>query len=199
MNKYHTVDEYILGHEQWQDCLLMLREIMFSAPVEEAVKWGGPVYTFNGKNVVGMVAFKSYLGIWFFQGALLEDEKKVLYNSSEEKTRAQRQWRFNGLAEIEENAEDILAYIQEAIENVRAGREIKPQKNKPLIIPQELQELLDNDSDLKLSFDALKLSFKREFAAYISNAKRAETKQKRLERIVPLIRQGTSIWERYNR
>lgn len=49
--------------------------------MEETNKWSAPVYTSNGKNIVGLGAFKSYTGLWFFQGALLKDEKKLLINA----------------------------------------------------------------------------------------------------------------------
>ena len=67
MKRYKTVDEFIANAEQWQDELVRLREILNSTGLEEGVKWGGPCYTANGKNVVGLGAFKSYFGLWFFQ------------------------------------------------------------------------------------------------------------------------------------
>ena len=54
----------------------------------ETIKWGVPVYTLNDKNVLGMGAFKSYVGIWFFQGAFLDDPQKKLINAQEGKTKA---------------------------------------------------------------------------------------------------------------
>jgi len=197
MNRYNTVEEYIIGNEQWQDALILLRDILLSTGCAETVKWGGPVYTFDRKNVVGMAGFKSYVGIWFFQGALLKDEQKKLINASEGETKALRQWRFNNIVEIESSAEAIVAYTHEAIENVKAGKEIKPQKNKPLIIPDELEEQFKINPGLRTSFEALKLTQKREYVAYIGNAKRAETKQKRLEKSIPLILTGIGVMDRY--
>ena len=51
--------------------------------LEENVKWGTPVYSLNGKNVVGITAFKSYVGLWFFQGIFLKDPFKYLVNAQE--------------------------------------------------------------------------------------------------------------------
>jgi len=67
----------------------------------ETIKWSAPVYTFEGKNLVGLGAFKSYVGLWFFQGSLLNDKKKKLINAQEGKIKALRQWRFNSVKEIE--------------------------------------------------------------------------------------------------
>ncbi len=92
--RHKTVDDYIEAAEPWQDELIRLRKILRSTDLEETVKWGAPCYTHDGKNVVGMASFKSYVGLWFHQGALLGDKKKVLINAQEGKTKALRQWRF---------------------------------------------------------------------------------------------------------
>ena len=70
--------EYIEKHPQWKEILTKLREIITEFPLEETIKWGAPVFVFNQKNCVGLAAFKNYCGLWFFQGALLHDEKKFL-------------------------------------------------------------------------------------------------------------------------
>jgi uncharacterized protein YdeI (YjbR/CyaY-like superfamily) len=43
----------------------------------------------------------------------------------------------------------------------------------------------------------LGLSKKRDFAEYIEVAKRAETKAQRLEKIIPMIRDGRGLNDRY--
>jgi len=90
MRRASSVDDYIDHAGQWQEEFVRLREILCSTPLTEEVKWGGPCYTWNGKNIVGIGAFKSYFGLWFHQGALLKDDKKVLINAqvSDELTKA---------------------------------------------------------------------------------------------------------------
>ena len=63
--------------ENGKEILIVLREIIRSTELIETLKWGGPVYTLGGKNVVGIGSFKSYVGLWFFQGAFLKDEEKL--------------------------------------------------------------------------------------------------------------------------
>ena len=67
---------------------------MLSSEMEETVKWGMPVYMVDGEIVTGLGSFKSYAGIWFYQGALLKDKHKKLINAQENKTNAMRQMRF---------------------------------------------------------------------------------------------------------
>ncbi|WP_366798252.1 DUF1801 domain-containing protein [uncultured Flavobacterium sp.] len=99
---------------QWENELEQLHAIIRKTPLIETTKWGGPVYTYKNKNVVGIGGFKSYFGIWFYNGVFLKDEKKLLINANEENTKSLRQMRFNSINEIDEKL--ILAYIKEAIE-----------------------------------------------------------------------------------
>jgi uncharacterized protein YdeI (YjbR/CyaY-like superfamily) len=197
MNMQKTVSDYIVKHSEWQQELILLKDLVLSQPLEETIKWGAPVYTFKGKNIVGLGAFKSYVGLWFFQGALLKDKEQKLVNAQEGKTQAMRQWRFNSLSEIEANSSLITDYVKEAVANQKAGKEIKPKAGKPLEIPLELQEVFHKDTELKEAFEALNLTRKRDFAEYITLAKRAETKQSRLEKIIPMIRQGIGLNDKY--
>lgn len=83
MQRAKTVDDYIAHAGAWRDELIRLRNILRATPLQEDVKWGGPCYTYKGRNVVGIGSFKSYFGLWFFQGALLNDDNNVLINAQE--------------------------------------------------------------------------------------------------------------------
>ena len=197
MEVSNQVEHYIEKNNNWRRELRMLREIICATDLQETVKWGAPVYTDQGKNIVGLGAFKGYVGIWFFQGALLEDPLNKLVNAQEGKTRALRQWRFQHQDEI--TAAQITPYIQEAIANQRAGKVIKartPQK-RPLIIPPELSEALSENQTLKDQFDSFNLTRKRELTEYISEAKRAETKDKRLQKVMQLIAEDRGLYDKY--
>lgn len=50
------VETYIERREQWAEILNAARKVMLSTEMEEAVKWGTPTYTLEGKNVVGLAA-----------------------------------------------------------------------------------------------------------------------------------------------
>lgn len=189
-----TVDEYINKHDQYAAILKKLRQVALNLKLEENIKWGAPVYSLNGKNIVGLGAFKSYAGLWFFQGGLLKDEHNKLINAQEGKTAAMRQWHFSESDEPDE--ELISSYIKEAIANQETGREIRPKK-KPLIIPELLKEQLASDAQLSEAFDALSLSCKREYAEYIIDAKKEETKIKRLEKILPMIKNKNGLNDKY--
>ncbi len=193
----NSVDQYILSKNNWVQSLNMLRELMLALEMEETVKWGMPVYCIDGKNVVGIAAFKAHIALWFHQGVFLKDKAKVLYIADEEESRAQRQWRFSNADEIEEKLELIIEYVKEAMENSRQGKVVKPLKNRPYTIPEELKQAFRNDRDLKKAFELLSNGKKRDFCRYIDQAKKSETRNRRLEKSLPLIREGKGLMDQY--
>ncbi|UCH66664.1 MAG: YdeI/OmpD-associated family protein [Ignavibacterium sp.] len=195
MKRFQTVDKYISGNKEWNKELKKLRKIILKSELKEDVKWGAPVYTIDNKNVVGIGAFKSYVGIWFFQGALLKDKRKKLVSAQEGLTKALRQWRFDTIDEIDEKL--ILEYIKEAIKNQKAGKEIKPVKKSAIKIPKELSDKLKKNQKLKKSLEQLTPFKQREYCDYIDSAKREETKLSRLEKIIPMILQGVGLHDKY--
>ena len=195
MNKAKSVEEYIELHDKWSDVLNELREIILKTELEETVKWGAPTYTINGKNVVGLGAFKHHYGLWFHNGVFLKDEHGLLINAQEGKTKALRQMRFEEGDKINESV--ILQYLKEAIVNQKAGKEIKPErKSGDLSVPSLLQEAL-NDDALKQAFEGLTPYKQKEYCEYIETAKRDATKQSRLEKITPMILQGIGLNDKY--
>ena len=188
------VDLYLAKHKGFSHILNELRDIIRSTGLIETIKWGMPTYTLNNKNILGMSAFKHHLGIWFFQGALLKDTEGVLINAQEGKTNAMRQWRFASDSKLDKKL--VLKYLLEAIENEKKGLKIK-RKIKPLVIPTQLENILKSNKDVEMSFKALTLAKKREFAEYIMEAKREKTKEKRLEKIIPMIINRKGLNETY--
>jgi uncharacterized protein YdeI (YjbR/CyaY-like superfamily) len=197
MRKGSTVDEYILADEKWQQELILLRSIINDSELEETIKWSAPSYGINGKNVIGMAAFKNHIAVWFYQGIFLKDPYKKLMNAQEEVTKANRQWRFQSLEEIQENAVILKEYIEEAIENSKQGKEIKPTKHKEVVIPIELEEAFEKNHVLKEQFESLSKFKQREYAEHVGKAKQETTRKRRLQKIIPMIEMGLGLNDKY--
>jgi len=118
MKRYKTVDDYIANADTWQAELKRLREILNTTALTEDVKWGAPCYTYKGKNIIGLAAFKGWACLWFHQGATA------------------------------------------AFGKLTAGRQ-------------------------------------REYAAHIASAKRDDTKQKRINKVLPMIAAGIGLHDKY--
>jgi uncharacterized protein YdeI (YjbR/CyaY-like superfamily) len=196
MKRSKTVNEYISVNKHWSNELKKLSTIIHSTELEETIKWGAPVYAINDNNVVGLSAFKSYVGLWFFQGSFLKDKKKKLV-SAQKSTKGLRQMRFNSIEEIDEKL--VLEYVKEAIKNQKDGKEIKPAKKALVAVPKELKNELQKNTKLNKNFNSLTPFKQREYCDYISDAKRKETKQNRLKKIIPMFSKGIGLNDKYRR
>lgn len=195
MTDTQKVDAYIAKQTQWKEKLQQLRHIMRQTEMKEEVKWGKPTYTLDGKLVVGMAEFKNHMALWFHQGVFLKDKHNKLVNAQEGVTKALRQWRFGQEEEIDTNL--VLEYVEEAIENAKAGKEMKPQQKKEVTLSPLLKNALEKDSALKENFEKLTPGRQREYATYIAEAKREATQQSRLEKCIPLIKKGVGLHDKY--
>lgn len=193
----NMIEKYIAKHPGWRAILIQLRSNLLSAGLEETIKWGAPAYTFAGANIVGLVAFKDFVCLWFYQGVFLKDQEKVFYNAQEGKTKALRQWRFYATDIVNEDM--LQDYLKEAIENRKQGKQLKPEKGKSLIMPEELLLALDNNQIANNCFNALTQGKQKEYAAYIAEAKRSETKQKRIKKIIPMIEKMVGLNDKYKK
>lgn len=180
--------------EKWESELSKLEVILDQTELIRTIKWGVPVYTHDGKNVVGIAGFKSYFGLWFYNGVFLKDESKKLVNANEEKTKSLRQWRFYSSDEID--ASLILKYVQEAIEIEEKGLKIKPEK-KSVEIPELIKNEFEKDKNLKSNFNTFTPYKQREFCEFISSAKRESTQIKRLSKVIRLISEGVGLNDKY--
>ena len=192
------VSAYIQNQKQWQKELKVIRSVLLKLPLTETIKWGIPVYTYQQKNILGKSGFKNYCGLWFYQGVFLKDDAKFLINAQKNKTKALRQIRFTSAKNI-----DIVMlreYVLEAIENCKAGKELKSERNtKTIEIPLLLKNKFKEHQQLQQKFNAFSLAKKREFTDYITSAKRETTQLKRIEKISLLILAGKSLYEQYKK
>ena len=195
MSNKKTVDDYLIDMAYWQTELLNLRRVLVSTELSETMKWGMPCYTYDGKNIVGLGGFKSYFGLWFHQGVFLSDPAKVLINAQAEKTKGLRQWRMTSQRDIKPDL--IKSYIAESIEHARAGKKVPNAAPRKLNMPPNLKAALKSDADLKSAFESFRTAQQCDFADYISSAKQDATKQRRLEKIIPLIQSGTGLNDKY--
>lgn len=194
-SKSSSVVDIIAEMEPWVDELMLLREIILTTGLKEEIKWGGPIYTLDGKNVVAIGGFKNFATIWFHQGVFLSDPDKVLVNANEAHTRGLRQWRFTSMKEIKPAL--VKKYVMEAVRNAKEGKEIKPEKRAALAVPAELQAAFKKDKLLKAAFQGLTPGRQREYLEYISEAKGEDTRLRRVAKCAPIILSGKGLNEKY--
>ncbi|MFV0204713.1 MULTISPECIES: DUF1801 domain-containing protein [Empedobacter] len=195
--KDQKAEEWTKYNGNWAEANEKIQQVVNETELVKEFKWGGDIYTFNKKNVLAFSGFKNHFALWFHNGVFLKDQYKVLVNANEEKTKALRQWRFNSADEID--VEKVREYVLEAIQLVKDGKEIKPQKSVPKEVDGILKETLNQNNKLFTSFKALTSGRQKEYIEYIDEAKQEKTKISRIEKIKPMILEGKGLNDKYRK
>jgi uncharacterized protein YdeI (YjbR/CyaY-like superfamily) len=191
------VDAYIEKAAPFaQPILAHLRELMHKAcpRVTESVKWGMPFFIQQGVILCHMAAFRQHCAFGFWGPEMKRVLAKDGLNSSDAMGSLGRIITLKNLP----SDKLLLAYMSQAAELVETGERKKSierpakTKKKPVRVPAELTAALKKNKLAAKAFAAFSHSCQREYSAWIAKAKRAETKQKRLDQSIKWIAQGKS-------
>jgi uncharacterized protein YdeI (YjbR/CyaY-like superfamily) len=184
------VDAYIAKAAAFaQPVLRHLRKLVHTGcpEVEETLKWSMPSFTYKG-ILCGMAAFKEHCTFGFW--------KHDLVVGAQEAPKAEEAMgtfgRITKLSDLPSN-EVLLGYIRKAVELNDAGikRQAPPKKpREELKIPSFLLEALKRNKKALETFEAFSYSHKKEYVEWITEAKRDETRDKRLATAITWIAQG---------
>lgn len=64
---------------------------------------------------------------------------------------------------------------------------VKDEEERLVVVPDDLQQLLDNDKNLSHLFNKLSYTHRKEYVNWINDAKKEETRKKRLEKTIQMI------------
>ena len=187
------VDAYVERSEKWPDEMIGLRPILLAGGLTEELKWGKPCYTYEGKNIVILQEMNEFLALMFFKGALLTDPEGVL-ESQGPNSRSARRVCVSSVEDVSRLADTVTSFVEEAIRVEEAGLDVGP---APELVPvEELQRRLDDDPAFKAAFDALTPGRQREYNLHFSDAKRASTREARVEKYAQKILDGKGFRDR---
>jgi uncharacterized protein YdeI (YjbR/CyaY-like superfamily) len=174
----------------WVEELELLRQIVLETELTEEIKWGVPVYTRNGKNVLTINALKDSANIGFFKGVLLSDKHKILQQQGN--LQSDRIIKFTNSADIVKVKVILKEYILEAIEVEESGKKVEFKKN-PEPIPDELLEAFEQDHLFKKAFNKLTLGRQRGYIIHFSQPKQAQTRIGRINKYKEQIIKGIRL------
>lgn len=174
----------------WVGELEQLRQIVLETGLTEKIKWGVPVYTHNGKNIVTVNALKESANIGFFKGVLLSDKHKILEKQGN--LQSDRIIKFINVNDIEKTKDVLKSYILEAIAIEESGEKIEFKKN-PEPVPDELIEAFEKDPAFKKAFYNLTLGRQRGYITYFSQPKQSQTRIGRIEKCKEQIFNGIGL------
>lgn len=150
--------------------------------VEETIKWNAPFYVYEG-ILLATPAFKKHCALIFWKGRLfLGQERNELR-------------RLTSISDLPSD-KILLGLIRKAVElnqaGVKAPDRPKPKTKKPLAVPDYFLAALRKQKRALVAFQNLSPSCRREYIEWIVDAKRDDTRAKRLKTAVAWIAKGKS-------
>lgn len=188
------VDDYIERAAEFaQPILRHLREMVHRGcpETEEALKWRTPAFLYKKKILFSMAAFKSHCRFIFWRP---EIAKLMKEDGVETDRDAAFFKKLTSLADLPPDS-NLLRYIREtcriADEGPRSPMRKRPSAPKPdMRMPAELAAALARNKAAARNFEAFSPSHRREYIEWISEAKRAETKEKRVKTALEWLAEG---------
>lgn len=192
------VDAYIEKAQPFaQPILLHLRKLVHKAVpgAEEAMKWSRPFFLYKGAILANMSAFKEHcsFGFWGEEiGAVLREANVVQDGGMGSLGR------ITSVKDLP-SEKDMLAFIRRATGFIDSGEYTSPiaARNKVVKAPKpaakaspEFVAALKKNKKAAAVFEAFSPSCKREYVEWIAEAKREETRDKRIAQAVEWIAEG---------
>lgn len=168
--------------------LARLRELVHEAcpQVEETIKWGMPTFVYAGGILCSMAAFKAYATFGFWKHALVVGE-------GVEREGMGSYGRMASLKDLPPK-KTLVAHIRKAMklneDGVKSPAARKTGPKPPSETPADLLAALKKNKAAQATFDAFPPSCKREYIEWIVEAKREETRQKRLAQTIEWLAEG---------
>ncbi len=192
------VDAYLASAQPFAHPILVhLRELVHRAcpEVEETIKWSRPFFQYRGAILCYMSAFKQHcsFGFWGDEIAAVLREAKVLSEDG--------MGSLGRITTLKDLPSDklLLSWIRQAAAIVDSGnytspvaaRRKTPKPPKPEIEPPaEFKTALQKNKKAAAVFAAFSPSCKREYVEWIVDAKRSETRDKRIATAIEWIAEG---------
>ncbi|HYC72488.1 MAG TPA: YdeI/OmpD-associated family protein [Opitutaceae bacterium] len=176
------IDAYIARARPFaQPILQRLRRLVHEAcpDVEEDIKWGMPTFLYRGKILAGMAAFKAHATFGFWH----QEMRKLLAKDLD--TREQAMGSLGRITAEKDLPADrtLLRYIRAAVklEDAGAPRQVPVKARPTLPVPDDLAAALKTNRKAAATFDAFPPSHRREYVEWITEAKRPETRARRID------------------
>jgi len=180
----------------WREELENLRQIALESGLKEEVKWGIPVYTHKGKNILSVSALKNHALMGFFNGVLFTDSEKILGNQAN--ILEARVLKFTNVSDIEAKSEVIAAYIKEAVKIEESGRKVEIVREE-IPLPEELEEAFAEDPDFRKAFYQLTPGRQRAYLIHFGQSKVKKTRLARIEKYKQQIFDGIGLYDHYSK
>ncbi len=188
MSRDPRIDAYIARQADFARPILEhLREAVHAAcgQAEETLKWGMPHFLYKGRILAGMAAFKAHATFGFWRAGEAGGE------TGAERDAMGQFGRLTAISDLPDD-ERLAEMIRKAMAASEEGPKPKEKKApKPeLETPEDLTNALDQNAAARATFDAFPPSCRREYVEWVTEAKRPETRAKRVAQALEWMAEG---------
>jgi uncharacterized protein YdeI (YjbR/CyaY-like superfamily) len=185
-NRDPRVDAYIEGSAAFaRPILTRLREVVHAAcpEVRETMKWSMPHFDYEGP-LCGMSAFKEHCAFGFWKGSLIVENPSTDAMGQLGRIRSPKDlppkktltaWIRKG-----------MALNEQGVKVPRASKAKKPEVR----VPADLEKALGRNPKARAAFAGFSPSHRREYVQWIEEAKRPETRRKRVATTIEWLAEG---------
>jgi uncharacterized protein YdeI (YjbR/CyaY-like superfamily) len=163
--------------------------------VEEAMKWSFPHFMYKGM-LCSMASFKEHAAFGFWKGSL------VLGDASRNAEAMGHLGRLTKLADLPP-AKVLAGYIKKAValndDGVTVVRRVKRAAPKALRVPADLAAALNKSPKADATFSGFSPSHKREYIEWITEARSAATRERRVKTTIEWLTEGKARNWKYMR
>jgi uncharacterized protein YdeI (YjbR/CyaY-like superfamily) len=186
------IDAYIANAPDFARPILdHLRDVVHRGcpDVEETMKWSRPHFMHNGL-MCGMSAFNHHCAFGFWAGEAVFGKKP----GGQSGDGMGHFGRITSLADLPDD-EELVACVRKAAElNERGFKRPAPPraKNRELTVPERVLAALRKNKKAQTAFERFSYSHKKEYIEWITEAKREETREKRIQTMLKWLAEGKS-------
>ena len=192
--KEKLIDSYIAKSADFAKPILNhIRALVHTAcpAVEEKMKWSFPHFDYKGEMMCSMAAFKQHAAFGFWKASLIKDP--VLTATAKSEVAMGHLGKLTSLKDLPPDKK-ILAWIKEAMvlndKGIKLLAKPRPVENKELIVPDYFTRAIAKNKKAKQTFENFPYSQKKEYVNWVTEAKTAETKTKRLTSAIEMLAEG---------
>ena len=189
------VDAYIAGAAPFaQPLLARLRQAIHAAVpgLEETLKWGMPHFTLGGRNLAGIAAFKAHIALVIH----VRDDADDTADEAPDQAPGGRDGMgaYGKIRAAQDLPDDavLTARLQDAARRLAEGKVMRAPRparaQAELATPDDLAAALTPSA--RAFFDALAPSHRRDYVEWITEAKRAETRTRRVAQAAQWLAEG---------
>jgi len=183
------IDAYIAKQADFARPILEhVRAVVHEAcpDVEETMKWSMPTFVYGGGILCGMAAFKQHASFGYWKHALVVGEGEPRDGMGS----------YGKLTSVKDlpPKKTLLAHIKRAmqlnLDNVKSPAQRKAAPKPPPEAPADLVAALKKNAAARKSFEGFPPSAQRDYVEWIVEAKREDTRAKRLAQAVEWMAEG---------